>query len=232
MNALFLIITVISLAILTVTAPDSVLGIMIDGGKSSLDLSLKMIAIYSVWMAVLKIIEKTRLDKKITSLFEPIVNFMYKNENKRAKAYVTMNMTANLLGMGGAATPLGIKAINEMNRDGRDGSAATANMIMFFVLNATSLQFIPATVIALRASAGSAKPADILVPNITASLISAGTGFLLVKLISKFKNKPKNAPLPRQPSKTASEFKNKEKASPQTSRTAFESTKKQGARHG
>ncbi|MDR3264350.1 MAG: nucleoside recognition protein [Clostridiales bacterium] len=190
MNALFFLIIVISLGILTVVAPDSVLSIMIDGGKSALDLSLKMIAIYSVWLAVLKLVEKTELDKKITSLFEPIVSFLYKDENKKAKAYITMNMTANLLGMGSAATPLGIKAINTMNRD-LDKDTATPNMIMFFVLNATSLQLIPATVIALRAAAGSAAPADILIPNIITSVVSALSGFAFVKIISYLKRKRK-----------------------------------------
>jgi spore maturation protein A len=175
---------VVSLGILTVLKPEAVLGIMIDGGKSALDLSLKMIAIYAVWLAVLKIVEKCGLDKKLTSLFSPVVNFLYKDENKRAKAYITMNMTANLLGMGGAATPLGIKAINEMNRD-PDKIRATTNMILFFVINATSLQFIPATVIALRAEAGSATPSDILLPNVIASILSAGAGFFIVKICSK-----------------------------------------------
>ncbi|MDR2047295.1 MAG: hypothetical protein LBP79_05315 [Clostridiales bacterium] len=181
MNLLFLIITAVSLAVLTVTAPDSVLGIMIDGGKGAVELSLKMTAIYSVWLSVLKLVEKTRLDKKITSLFEPVVNFIYKNENEKAKSFITMNMTANLLGMGGAATPLGIKAVNEMNRES-DPLKASANMIMFFVINATSLQFIPATVIALRAASGSEAPSDILVPNIIASVVSAGAGFLFARL--------------------------------------------------
>ena len=191
MNALFFILTVLSLAVMTIVAPDSVLGVMIDGGKSALELSLKMIAIYSVWLSVLKIIERTELDKKIVSLFQPLVDKMYKNENSKAKAYVAMNMTANLLGMGGAATPLGIKAINEMNR-GSDKSAATGNMILFFVLNATSLQLIPATVIALRAAAKSAAPADILLPNILASLFAAGAGFIFVKIFSfVFRNKKK-----------------------------------------
>jgi spore maturation protein A len=161
---------------------------MIDGGKGALDLALKMTAVYSVWLSILKIIEKTNLDKKITSLFEPVVNFIYKDENPTAKSFITMNMTANLLGMGGAATPMGIKAINSMNR-GADPLKATTNMIMFFVINATSLQFIPATVIALRASSGSASPSDILLPNIIASVISAGAGFLIVKIISVIEKK-------------------------------------------
>jgi spore maturation protein A len=179
---------VISIGILTVVSPDSILGIMIDGGKSALELSLKLTAIYSVWLAILKIVEKTGLDKKIVSLFEPVVDFMYKDENNRAKAYISMNMTANLLGMGGAATPLGIKAVSEMNRDANKRTATT-NMIMFFVINATSLQFIPATVIALRAAAGSSAPSDILMPNIIASVLSAGTGFLIVRIISSIKKK-------------------------------------------
>ncbi|MDR2091443.1 MAG: hypothetical protein LBP62_07350 [Clostridiales bacterium] len=194
MNALFLIITVVSLAVLTVAAPDSVLGIMIDGGKGALDLALKMTAIYSVWLAVLKIVEKTGLDKKITSLFDPVVNFIYKDENKTAKSFISMNMTANLLGMGGAATPLGIKAVNSMNR-GADALSATTNMIMFFVINATSLQFIPATVIALRAAAGSVSPSDILIPNIIASTASAGAGFLIVRIVSGIQKKKNNTEL-------------------------------------
>ncbi|MDE5911500.1 MAG: hypothetical protein K2H24_04120, partial [Clostridia bacterium] len=109
-----------------------------------------------------------------------------KGESDLALEYITLNFSANLLGMGGAATPLGIKAMECMQDNSQK---ATDNMILFMVINSTSIQLIPATIIGLRASAGSNAPSDIILPSLLATLISTVTGVILAKLCALFTRK-------------------------------------------
>ena len=95
---------------------------------------------------------------------------------------IALNMSANMLGLGNAATPMGIKAMKRLD----DGSGvATPAMIMLIVLNATSIQLLPSTVIGLRASAGSTSPSDIIFPTIVATFCTCALGISLVKLCQK-----------------------------------------------
>ena len=94
---------------------------------------------------------------------------------------MSLNISANLLGMSGATTPMGIKSIHELEKHPNTNYAIT----MFFVINATSIQIIPSSVLALRTSMGSSSPADIIVPTILATLVSTVIGVLLVKIFVK-----------------------------------------------
>lgn len=182
MNAIFFIILFVSLVIITWVNPESALAVMLEGARSAIDLSLKLIAIYAVWLSILKIIEKTGLDKKLSSLFSPITNILFKGEKVETKSYVSMNLAANMLGMGGAATPLGIRAMELMD----DGSGkATKNMIMLMVISSTSIQIIPTTIIALRSSNFSLSPSDIILPSFLATTLTTVIGVILVKIFTK-----------------------------------------------
>lgn len=182
MNIVFLIIVLLSLGAITYMSPESTFPVMLDGAKSAIELSLKLLAIYAVWLSVLKIIEKTGLDKKLSSFFKPITDHLFKGENDETKALISMNMAANMLGMGGAATPLGIRAMERM--DNKSG-VATNNMIMLMVISASSIQLIPATIMALRSASGSSSSSDIILPCIIATTITTAVGIILVKLLSR-----------------------------------------------
>ena len=98
-------------------------------------------------------------------------------------------MSANLIGIGGAATPMGIKAMEQM----QDGSIyATDNMILFMVINTTSIQILPATIIGLRTAAGSSNASDIIIPSLIATTISTISGILLCLIFRKFKRRKTN----------------------------------------
>jgi spore maturation protein A len=182
MNIVFFIIVMMSLIIITIVNPESAFAVMLDGAKSAIDLSFKLLAIYAVWLSVLKIIEKTGLDKKFSAMFSPVTKFLFKGENEKTRALISMNMAANMLGMGGAATPLGIRAMEMMD----NGSGkATDNMIMLMVISASSIQLIPATIMALRSANGSASPSDIFLPSLIATTVTTGLGIFLVKLFSR-----------------------------------------------
>ena len=137
-----------------VTNPTDIFPSMIEGVSGAINLVIKLIAIYSIWLSVLKMAEQTQLDKKLSRLLKPVVKKLFKGESDDAYKWISINLASNMLGMGGASTPAGIKAMENMQK----GEKATNNMDLLVVINATSIQLIPATILALRASWNSANP--------------------------------------------------------------------------
>lgn len=164
-----------------INAPEAAFPTMIDGVAHAIELSVKLCAIYAVWLSVLKMVEATSLDKKLSKFLRPIVRKIFKNESDEAYDYISINLAANMFGMGGVATPAGIKAMSAMS-DGSD--RASDNMIMLLVINATSIQLIPATVIAMRAAANSQSPSDVILPTLISSGIATLVGALMCKALS------------------------------------------------
>lgn len=193
MNTIYVVMMIGSLLLVTVTAPESALSIMLGGAKSAIGLSISLCAIYTVWLSVLQVIDKTGIGKTLSKAFKPLTKKLFKGESDLALEYITLNFSANLLGMGGAATPLGIKAMEYM----QDGSEkASDNMILFVVINATSIQLLPATIIGLRASKGSASASDIILPSLIATTFSTLIGVILCKVFSSKKAERKEDSLP------------------------------------
>lgn len=181
MNVAFLIISAISVVLMIARAPEAAFPTMIDGVTHAIELSIKLCAIYAVWLSVLKMVEATSLDKKLSKLLRPIVRKIFKNESDEAYDYISINLAANMFGMGGVATPAGIKAMSAMSND---SDRASDNMIMLLVINATSIQLIPATVIAMRAGANSQSPSDIILPTLISSGIATLVGAIMCKVLS------------------------------------------------
>lgn len=194
MNTIYVVMMIGSLLLVTITAPESALSIMLGGAKSAIGLSVSLCAIYTVWLSVLQVIDKTGMGKALSKAFKPLTKKLFKGESDLALEYITLNFSANLLGMGGAATPLGIKAMEYM-QDGSD--KASDNMILFVVINATSIQLLPATIIGLRASKGSASASDIILPSLIATTFSTLIGVIMCKVLAgkKVKNKEDLLPL-------------------------------------
>ncbi|MDR1094558.1 MAG: spore maturation protein A [Clostridiales bacterium] len=181
MNKIWSFIIILSLALLLAVGPDKALTGMIEASNEALALSLRLLAVYAVWLGILSIVEHTGLSDALSRLLKPAIRFLFgKNISPETEKYISVNMSANLLGMGGAATPMGIKAIASMD-DG--GGVATDAMIMLFVLNASGISLIPTTLIGLRSAAGSASPADIILPTLIAVTASAAFGVAAVKAI-------------------------------------------------
>lgn len=201
MNTMFFVMTVASLILVTVVSPDSAFSIMISGASNAISLALKLCAIYAIWLSVLDIMQKVGMSRALDRLFSPITKRLFKGEDEKTREFITLNFSANLLGMGSAATPLGIKAMEGM-QDGSD--KATDNMILFMVVNATSIQLLPATIIGLRSSYGSASASDIILPSLIATAVSTVCGVLLAKAFSlTSKNRKQDAPALPQPLKGA-----------------------------
>lgn len=203
MNLVFAVMILVSLVMLVVVSPESAFSIMISGASNALTLAFTLIAIYAIWLSVLSLMDAIGMSKALNKIFRPLTKKLFKGESDLALEYITLNFSANLLGMGGAATPLGIKAMECM----QDGSEkASDNMILFMVINSTSIQLIPATIIGLRASAGSNAPSDIILPSLLATLISTVTGVILAKVCSAIKKtgRKEQATPPKQPLYTPS----------------------------
>ena len=184
MNVIFGVILIASMSMLLVVSPESVLGSFISGGEKALALSVQMTVIYAVWLGVLNVFEQTGLSDKCAKMLKPANKWLFGALPDKANDYVSLNISANILGMSGATTPMGIKAVRELEKYKNTEYA----IAMFFVINATSVQVIPSSVLALRIKYGAVAASDIILPTILATLLSSIIGVILVRLFIK---KPK-----------------------------------------
>lgn len=187
MNWVWTSVMMLGLGLLLFSNADIAVASILDGGSKAVSLSLKLWGIYAVWLGVLKIVEETGLDKKLAKLFKPIIRLLVGKTDEYTTNQIAINITSNLLGMGNASTPSGINAIGGLDKGSR---YATTSMIMILILNSTSLQLIPTTIVGLRIIAGSASASDIIIPTLIATTFSTLSGILLVKICGKiFKRK-------------------------------------------
>lgn len=149
---------------------------------SAVELAISLIGIICLWSGVMRVAQKSGLTESLAKLFSPVLGRLFKGLKKGGKAmqYITLNLTANILGLGNASTPLGLAAMREIEAEekGERSETASHNMIILTVMNTASLQLIPTTVAALRFQAGSEKPMEIL-PCVWIVSVSALTAALL-----------------------------------------------------
>lgn len=163
-------------------------GIM-DGAQSSLELFITIAAMMCLWSGLAEIAERSGLTQKAAKLLRPLLKVLFPKLNTESKALqaISLNMTANILGLGNAATPLGLKAMQELKSESTLGEEATEEMITFVVINTASIQLVPTTVAMLRNSHGSAEPLGIMLPVWIATLLSFTVGMIAVKLMRRRK---------------------------------------------
>ncbi len=182
MNLVWCTVMVFGFGLLLLGRVDLAVNSMLDGGSKAITLALKLWGIYAVWLGLLKIVEVTELDKKLAKIFSPIIRLLFGRVDKHTEGQIALNLTSNFLGMGNASTPSGIESMAGLDRGSK---YATTGMIMLLILNSSSIQLIPTTIIGLRAFAGSDSPADIILPTLIGMIVSAVVGVLLVKVCSK-----------------------------------------------
>ncbi|MEN6476058.1 MAG: nucleoside recognition domain-containing protein [Syntrophaceae bacterium] len=155
---------------------------LFDGAKSAVEVSLFLLGIVSIWMGITKILEDSGLIHRIAHLFRPIIARLFRNipGDHPAIAAITLNVLANLFGLGNAATPLGIKAMQELDTLNPDKQTISFEMMIFIVINTASIQLIPFTVIGILAGFGAANPAAIALPTLIATLISGLAALLIL----------------------------------------------------
>lgn len=148
---------------------------------SGVNLILEMMPLIVLWTGIMKIAEKSGLLQVFAKALNPILRRLFPSlpKNHLALGYIASNIGANMLGLGSAATPFGLKAMDELQKDNPKKDTATEAMITFLVLNTGGVTLIPTTVIALRLMHGSANPTEIIITSILATAVSSASGLIL-----------------------------------------------------
>ena len=179
MNLLFFLLFFASVVWMLFTDPAGAVSAALAGAENAVTVSVKMLAVYALWLGILGVMRKNGVAEFLSRLFHPLTKRLFKGERAETHSLISQNLAANFLGIGSAATPLGIDAVRLMQGEQTD---ATDNTVLFIVINACGVQLLPATVIALRAQAGSAAPANILTPTVISTLVTAAIGVTLCYL--------------------------------------------------
>ena len=146
-----------------------------ESTSDAINLSISLLGTICLWSGIMKIASNTSVIEKLTKILKPVIKLLFpqlKNNNEIQKE-VSMNIIANILGLGNAATPLGLKAMKSMQKENKKKDTLTDSMMMFLILNTASIQIIPTTVIAIRNSMGSSNPTVIVFPVWIATIVAA-----------------------------------------------------------
>lgn len=162
---------------------------VIESGTTAVNLLLAIIGSMATWGGIMKVAQQSGLTDRITALLRPFLRLIFKGIDENSKAFksIAMNITANIFGLGNAATPLGIEAMKELEKEEKCNGIASKNMIILTVFNTSSIELIPTTVAAIRLKYGSESPLDILPCVLLISVISLSISILCVYLFDKRK---------------------------------------------
>jgi len=175
LNAIWLVLMVFGVAVAAATGrADSVTDAAFGAGKLAIETIINLAGIMALWMGLMKIAEKSGLMEGLARILRPLVRVLFPSvpADHPAVGAVLMNISANMLGLGSAATPLGLKAMQHLQELNPDRDTASEAMCTFLALNTASITLIPGTIIALRAAAGSANPVEIAGATLVATLFS------------------------------------------------------------
>ena len=140
---------------------------ILSSSKEAVELCILMFGIVGLWSGLMNIALSLGITTQLQKLLTPFLTFLFPNlKNQKAKEYISTNIVANILGLGWAATPSGLKAMEELQKDNPDKNTATNEMCSFLILNISSLQLIPINIIAYRSQYGSVNPSKILIPGL------------------------------------------------------------------
>ena len=190
MNIIWIILLSVSIVVAACTGRlDALTRAMFDGAKAAVEISLFLLGIVSLWLGITKIIEDSGLIHRIAHIFKPAVTRLFKTvpPDHPAITSITLNMLANFFGLGNAATPLGIKAMQDLQSLNSDKDSITFEMMLFIVLNTASIQLIPFTVVGILSDFGSTNPSGIVLPTICSTVLSAFAALGVLWLFRRLK---------------------------------------------
>lgn len=158
-----------------------------DSCKSAVELTITFFGTMCLWSGIMEIARQTTLIQKMTNKLKPIIDFLFPEikGNKKVNEEISMNIIANILGLGNAATPIGLKAMKSLQEENTKKDTVSNSMAMFIILNTASLQIIPTTVIAIRNSLNSSNPTKIIIPVWIATASAALAGVIITKILMK-----------------------------------------------
>ena len=174
MNLIFWLILTVSTVILTFLNPNAVIEAFSNSSNKAIKLSISLLSAYSVWLGFINLIESSGLTDKLSKPLKPVIKFLFKTTNPSAVKQLSLNLSANLLGVGGVATPSGVNAMQIL-----DGEGNEFGKTMLLVITCTSIQIFPLTVISLMFEYGALNPYSIFLPTLITTIISTVTGVVL-----------------------------------------------------
>ncbi len=155
---------------------------ILSSSKEAVELCILMFGVVGLWSGLMNVAVSLGITARLQALLDPLLSFLFPNlTSNKAREYIGTNITANILGLGWASTPSGLKAMEELQKENPSPDTASNEMCSFLILNISSLQLIPINIIAYRSQYGSVHPTDILLPGIIATCCSTLTAIIFIK---------------------------------------------------
>lgn len=190
MNTIWAYMLLISFVFYIVTGKVAqVVDVLFTSTENTVTLFLELTGMICMWSGFIKIAEKSGMIEKVSKFINPLIRIIFpelKND-KEISGHIAINMTANMIGLGNVATPMGLKAMAKLQEKNENKNKLSKTMLTFVILNTASIQLIPTSVIAIRTAANSLEPTDIVLPTIIASVASVIIGILIVKILYRGK---------------------------------------------
>jgi len=182
-NIIFFVVVISSAVAFIVVSPQNFLPAMLLAAQKAATLSAAMLSSYCVWMGFMQLVEDSSLAKKLSKGLKPLCGALFKTKNDEAKECLSLNLSANFLGLGGMATPYGLRAAGLLKKE----SGGEYSQAMLFVLAATSFQLLPSSAISLLSSCGADNPYGIILPSLLTGIFATLIGIMSVKIFVRSK---------------------------------------------
>lgn len=181
--------------------PEEVTKGAIDSARTAVEISIGLVGVMALWLGVMKIAEESGLVRAIARVLAPVLRLLFPEvpRDHPAMGAMVLNMAANTLGLSNAATPLGIKAMEELQSLNPRPDTATNSMVMFMSINTASVQLVPATMIAMLAASGSAAPTAIIGSTLVATAIGTAAAVAVTRLLQRPYSRGEDATAPAAP---------------------------------
>ena len=185
-NLIWFLLIIIGILYSFISGNGNISDIILNSSYDTWDMIISIGPLVVLWSGIMNIAEKSGLLLKFSKFLTPLLKkLMPSIKNDKAFLYISSNIAANMLGLGSVATPAGLKAMKELDKDNNGSSVASEGMITFLVLNTSGVTIIPMTVIALRMGYGSVDPYKIIIPSIIATFMSSLSGLFLDYIIRR-----------------------------------------------
>lgn len=161
---------------------------MFDGANLAVKIAISLIGIMTFWLGIMRIAEKSGFADLLSKLVAPIINRLFSDipKNSPTNANITLSLTANALGLTNAATPIGLKVMEELQEQNKDKTSASDSMCLFLGMNTAGFQIIPATVLAVLVGAGAKNPTEIILPTLIVTTGAFIIAIITAKILGKF----------------------------------------------
>lgn len=185
-NIIWFLLIIVGLVFSFISGNEEMGDLILSTSYDTWDMILSIGPLIVLWCGVMNIAEKSGLLDKFSKLLTPLLKkLMPSVKNDKAFLFISSNIAANMLGLGSVATPAGLKAMKELDKDNKHRDVASEGMITFLVLNTSGVTIIPMSVIALRMGFGSSDPSKVIIPSIVATIVSSFCGLLLDYIIRR-----------------------------------------------